>query len=149
MCFSGRLNNALRSLSENSPKYLIDTDWLIDLLKGVELVRQKLQEFSHDGLSISIISLAGIYVGIYDSKTQDKQQQSLDAFLTPNLVVLGIDADICKVFARQRKVLRKSGLLIDDFDLLIAATAICYDLVILTNNIRHFKRVENLKIISL
>ncbi|WP_420266644.1 type II toxin-antitoxin system VapC family toxin [Candidatus Magnetominusculus dajiuhuensis] len=120
-----------RNLSENSQKYLIDTDWLIDLLKGVGLVREKLREFSHEGLSISIISLAEIYEGIFDSKTQDKQQQSLDAFLTPDLVVLGIDADICKVFAKQRKILRKNGLLIDDFDLLIAATAICYDLVIL------------------
>jgi len=41
-------------------KYLIDTDWIIDHLNGVGKVRSKLEELAHEGLTISIISLAEV-----------------------------------------------------------------------------------------
>jgi hypothetical protein len=53
-----------------------------------------------------------------------------------------------RIFGRERGRLRAAGLTIGDFDLLIAATALQYDLTLLTNNRRHFERVEGLRIES-
>lgn len=49
-------------------------------------------------------------------------------------------------FARIRGDLRRQGLLIGDLDLLIAATAIHYDLTLITRNLTHFQRAPDLKL---
>lgn len=39
-------------------RYLIDTDWIIDHLKGNDRVVKKLEELAPEGMAISVISLA-------------------------------------------------------------------------------------------
>jgi predicted nucleic acid-binding protein len=53
------------------------------------------------------------------------------------------------LFAKERGRLRAAGSLIGDFDLLIGVTAIQNDLTLLTNNRRHFERINGLNIESL
>ena len=81
--------------------------------------------------------------------TPAKSQQLLDEFLAPDLKVLGINEDICRVFGRERTNLRKKKQLIGDMDLLIASTALHYNLTVLTNNLKHFNTVEGLKTFSI
>lgn len=50
------------------------------------------------------------------------------------------------VYANEKARLRKVGKSIDDFDLLIGASAIANDLVLVTNNIKHFDRLNDVKI---
>ena len=130
-------------------KYLVDTDWIIDHFRGVELITRKLEDIAPQGVAISIISLAEIYEGIFTSKDPAKSQQLLDEFLAPDLKVLGIKEDICRVFGMERTNLRKKKQLIGDMDLLIASTALHHNLTILTNNLKHFERVEGLKTFSI
>ena len=35
---------------------------------------------------------------------------------------------------------------LDDFDLIIAACALTYNLILVTNNLKHFQRVDGLKL---
>jgi predicted nucleic acid-binding protein len=49
-------------------------------------------------------------------------------------------------FASLRASLRRRGELIPDFDIVIAATALVYDLTLLTYNLRHFSRIPDLRI---
>ena len=125
--------------------YLIDTDWIIDFLKGKREVVDKLTSLVGEGLAISIISLAELYEGIYTSDNSDRQMKGLHNFLT-FVDVLGIDDEIAKIFGEQRAILRREGRLIDNFDLLIASTCLYYDLILMTNNISHFDRIKELKI---
>ena len=60
--------------------------------------------------------------------------------------VYNIDLKIIVKFAEIRRKLRKNGNLIDNFDILIAATCLTNDLVLITNNLKHFERIEGLKI---
>ena len=53
-------------------KYLIDTDWIIDHLKGEAEVARKLEELAPEGLAISMISLAELYEGVFYSKDPSK-----------------------------------------------------------------------------
>lgn len=129
-------------------KYLIDTDWVIDHFNNVKPAVLKLASLAPEGVAISVISLAELYEGVYFSNDQAKSQQLIDEFLAPDLNVLGIDENVCRVFGQQRSKLRKEKNLIDNFDLLIASTALHYNLIVLTNNRKHFEKIEGLQIIS-
>ena len=126
-------------------KYLIDTDWVINHLNGDQETIKMLEEMAPQGLALSIISLAELYEGIYSSSDTIENEKSLQTFLE-GVTILEINKEICKSFAKERGRLRKKGGLIGDFDLLIASTCLHYNLILLTCNIKHFERVENLKI---
>jgi len=128
-------------------RYLIDTDWIIKYLRGNEKTIKVLNSLYDEGLAISIISFAEIYEGIYrfNGKKQEELETNFINFLN-GVKILNIDKKIGKIFAEQRVNLRVKNKLIDNFDLLIGSTALCYDLTLLTNNIKHFERIETIKI---
>lgn len=127
--------------------YLVDTDWVVHHMNGVEEIRSKLKEMQPYGLGLSVVSLAELYEGVYYSRDPQRSQQQLEAFLT-SVTVLEVNEEICKVFGKHRGILRQRGLIIGDFDLLIAATCLHQGLTLLTDNLRHFQRIEGLEIIS-
>lgn len=49
------------------------------------------------------------------------------------------------IYASEKARLQKSGKVIDDFDLLIGASAVSFDLIMVTNNTNHFNRIKNLR----
>jgi predicted nucleic acid-binding protein len=126
-------------------KYLIDTDWIIDHLNGVETITIKLERFASSGICTSIISVAELYEGVYGSKDYDTSLGILETFLE-GITVLSIDHEVCKIFGRERNKLRKQGNMIGDFDLLIASMCLRHNLILLTNNKRHFEKIDTLKI---
>lgn len=64
-------------------------------------------------------------------------------------MLVGIDEETAKIFGRERGRLRAAGMIIGDLDLLIGATALQHTLTLLTNNRRHFERIDGLRIESL
>ena len=63
--------------------------------------------------------------------------------------VVPLDDGICRIFAWERRRLRADGNIIGDLDLMIGDTALLHGLTLLTNDRRHFQRIEGLDIISL
>lgn len=129
-------------------KYLVDTDWVIDHLRREPKVTTKLQEFSAGGLSISVVSLAELYEGVLYSRDPDKSEQALRRFLHPDMVILGLDEAVCRIFGNERGRLRRQGKAVGDMDLLIASTCLQHSLTLLTNNRRHFEVIDGLEIVS-
>lgn len=52
------------------------------------------------------------------------------------------------IYAQEKTRLRKLGIMITDFDLLIGASSIANDMFIATNNVKHFERLQNIKIVN-
>jgi tRNA(fMet)-specific endonuclease VapC len=129
-------------------RYLSDTDWVIDYLLGVKATVERMKELKSEGLAISVITLAEVYEGVCYSRDPETSQRGLDDFLE-DVPVLEADEDIAKSFGRERGRLRKQGNIIGDFDLMIAATCLANDLILLTNNLKHFERIEGLRTVSL
>ena len=129
-------------------KYLVDTDWIIDHLNGIEAVTRKLEKLAASGICTSIISVAELYEGVYGSKNYEASLDALETFLE-GITVLSIDQETSKLFGRERNKLRKQGNIIGDFDLLIASVCLRHNLTLLTNNKNHFERIDALKIVSL
>jgi tRNA(fMet)-specific endonuclease VapC len=127
--------------------YLIDTDWVISQLHGKLQIQNRLLQLQPDGLGISIISMAELYEGIIYSNDPSGNQKKFEDFLS-SVVIFDVNDEICKLFAEHRGLLRKQGLMIGDFDLLIASTCLYHNLILLTNNRKHFERINGLQIIS-
>jgi tRNA(fMet)-specific endonuclease VapC len=127
--------------------FLIDTDWVIDHFNAVEHVTRRLRELEPQGLGLSVISAAELWEGVYFSRDPKRSQVMLEWFLS-GVVVIGLDEEICKRFGQLRGSLRKRGQIIGDFDLLIAASALCHQLTLLTNNRKHFENIVGLQIES-
>ena len=133
--------------SRNDIRYLVDSDWAIDYMHRREPIASRLGEFVHSGLGLSIVSLAELYEGEFRSMNPEREARLLREFLH-GVEVIPLDDVTCRIFARERSRLRTSGTPIGDMDILIGATALRYDLTLLSNNRRHFERLEGLNIIS-
>ncbi len=129
-------------------QYLLDSDWAIQSLRGVEIFRARIRELTTEGLAISVVSVGEIYEGVIGSHNPDKDEFELLEFLR-KLDVLEIDLETARTFGRERQRLRLIGQMIGPMDILIAATAIQHDLTLLTNNVSDFSRIAGLKIESL
>jgi tRNA(fMet)-specific endonuclease VapC len=83
---------------------------------------------------------------VYYASDPVASETALQRFLDPELTILNIDEETCKIFGKERGRLRAAGLMIGDCDLLIGATALRHNLTLLTNNRRHFERIEGLRL---
>ena len=128
-------------------RYLVDSDWAINYLRGIRSYVQRIRSMTADGIGLSIISLAEIYEGVYRSTDPSASETGLLSFLSL-VEVLPLDDETCRIFGQERGRLRAQGALIGDMDILIGATALRHNLTLLTNNQRHFERIPNLPIIS-
>jgi tRNA(fMet)-specific endonuclease VapC len=111
-------------------------------MKGKFDLDQKFADIAADNLFISEITLAELKYGVEKSEQPAKNRQALAAFLTGVQLLPIVPA--LDIFAKEKARLRKAGTIIDDFDLLIGATAVAHGLTLVTNNSRHLARVENI-----
>jgi tRNA(fMet)-specific endonuclease VapC len=125
--------------------YLVDTDWMIDGLSGRRKALTFLEAHRDEGLGVSLVTLGELYEGAYGSPDPEAHLASLERFLAL-FTVVPLSEETMRHFGRLRALLRQHGTLIPDFDLLIAATALAYDLVLLTRNRRHFERIPELQL---
>lgn len=125
-------------------KYLVDSDQIIWYLKGKPQTVEKLQSLKGE-LAVSVISVGEVAEGVFGEKFEEKRRKGLENFLA-GTKVLEINQEVIYRFAKLRSGLRKRGNLIDNFDLLIAATCLCHNLTLITGNKRDFSRIEGLKI---
>jgi tRNA(fMet)-specific endonuclease VapC len=125
---------------------LVDTDLLIDGLHDSSTALALLERLAPAGLAVSIISLGELFEGAYLLEDSETHLAGLRTFLA-GYRILPLNEQIMSRFAQERATLRRHGLLIPDFDLLIAATALEHELTLVTRNRRHFERVQGLQLL--
>ncbi|WKZ25458.1 MAG: type II toxin-antitoxin system VapC family toxin [bacterium] len=125
-------------------KYLIDTNIFVDLLRD----NLDIQNFSVKGdLATCSITLCELYYGAEKTSKPSSSIEGIESLTKDlNLRILDFDENTSKIFAKIKIELEKIGQRLEDFDLMIAATAIQNDMVLVTNNLKHFKRIKGLKI---
>jgi tRNA(fMet)-specific endonuclease VapC len=127
--------------------YLIDSDWVIHHLNGHNAITQRLQGLHAEGLGLAVVALAEVYEGVYYARDPEESARGLHAFLE-SVTLVGIDEETAKIFGRERGRTQAAGMIIGDIDLLIGTTALQHNLTLLTNNRRHFERINGLRIES-
>jgi len=125
-------------------QYLLDTNICIYFIKGLYELKSKFKDVGPENCFISEITLAELKFGVAKSQAKKKNQHALENFLTGIQIIPIFPA--LDIYASEKARLQKSGKIIDDFDLLIGATAVSFDLVMVTNNTHHFNRIKDIKL---
>jgi tRNA(fMet)-specific endonuclease VapC len=126
-------------------QYLLDTNMLSDLVRRPEgLVTQNVRRIGQENVVTSIIVAAGVRYGV-TKRGSDRLAKQAEAVLS-RFGILNVQPPVDQVYARLRVQLESAGQPIGPNDLLIASQALAYDLIVVTNNVREFSRVEGLQV---
>jgi len=125
--------------------YLLDTDTIIYNLKGNKAVRKYLQQHLNDSINIGVITLMELYYGAYKSRKVESNLAKVKT-IEAALEIIPANQEIVEIFGMLKSKLEKAGNRIDDFDLILASTALTHNLVLVTNNEKHFKNIDGLQI---
>lgn len=127
-------------------KFLLDTNICIYLIK--QKPPEILQRFNTNqvgDLGISSITVAELEFGVQKSQFTQKNQQALEQFLIP-LNIVNFDRAAAIIYGDLRATLAKQGTPIGSLDTLIAAHALSLNVTLITNNVKEFDRIPNLKL---
>ncbi|PIP39084.1 MAG: VapC toxin family PIN domain ribonuclease [Desulfobacterales bacterium CG23_combo_of_CG06-09_8_20_14_all_51_8] len=125
--------------------YLLDTDIIIYSLKGNQTVVWNLQLHMNDPLHISAVTLMELYYGAYKSSHVESNLAKVKA-IESSMGIFPVSQTLVEIFGLLKSNLEKTGTPLDDFDLVLAATALSHNLILVTNNTKHFQRINGLKI---
>lgn len=81
---------------------------------------------------------------LIDTEQKEKKRKVLENFLSGIKIIPIFYA--LDLYAKEKARLRKQGIVIDDFDLLIGTTAVAYQLTMVTNNQAHFERLIGIEL---
>ena len=128
-------------------RYLLDTNICIFLLRGQYDIAKRLDEVGLENCYISEITEAELRYGAELGRRKGLKQRTeqLQEFLA-SIHVLPI-GDAIDLYASEKARLRLAGTPVDDdFDLLIGCTAIVNDMVMVTENFKHFKHFADIRL---
>ncbi len=123
--------------------YLIDTDILVYFLNGHAAVTEHLVRTASAPKAISVVSYGELLYGARKSARADENLARVRR-LGEILPVIEVSPAVMETFGSLKARLESDGRRLDDFDLVIAATAITVGYRLVTNNERHFARVDGL-----
>lgn len=107
-------------------------------------MRDRFRAVGYEHCLISEITLAELLFGVHRSADPKKNKEKLDILLI-DIRILSV-RDALEVFAKEKARLFNVGRPLPDFDLLIGATAIHHALTLVTNNTKHFKRLDGIRL---
>jgi tRNA(fMet)-specific endonuclease VapC len=129
--------------------YLLDTDWIVDILNGQEKAIHTVLELASAGLAVSIITYGELYEGAAFARDPEPALSGLRNFLKGK-AILPLTQPIMERFAHIRGSLpRPVRQQIGDLDILIAATCLERNLTLLTRNLKDFQHIPDLKLYQL
>ncbi len=128
--------------------YLFDTDALSELVKPrpspafVEWLRSIDRAVQFTSATV----IGELYYGAHRSGQAERHLRNIEEKLLPRVTVLPYDLGVAMKFGQLRAKLEGQGKPLPDADLQIAAAAIAYNLELVTGNVRHFERIDGLRI---
>lgn len=127
-------------------RYMLDTNIVVYAKNNrPEVVYERMSRFDPEDLCVSVITLAELEYGVFNSSNPERNQLALTLFLA-NIEVVPFDDDAAVEYGRIRADLKRKGTPIGANDLMIAAHAKSLGVTLVTNNTRKFGRVEGLSI---
>ena len=131
----------------NQLSYLLDTNICAFYLRGKFDVDQRIDKVGWENCYISEITMLELKMGVELSMQKDgiDRSQQLNEFLS-DIQILPI-YDAIDIAAHEKIRLRLAGTPCDDnFDLLIACTAIANNMICVTDNTKDFHRFQDIRL---
>ena len=126
-------------------RYMLDTNICIYAIKHKPVkVFEKLQAMEPADVCVSSVTYAELVHGVEKSAAIEKNRLALSLLLA-NIDILNFDVKAADYYGKIRADLEKKGTPIGPLDMMIAGHAQSLGYTIVTNNVREFSRVKNLK----
>ena len=125
--------------------YLLDTDIMIYSLKGNPIVIENFKYHSKDPKALSVITYGELIYGANKSEQSAKNLAKIHR-IRETYPVIDLTCAIMDTYGMLKNELNRRGTPLDDFDLLIASTAMTLDYCVITNNEKHFKKIQGLQL---
>ena len=126
--------------------YLLDTDICIYIInKRPANVLNIFERISPYEIKLSSITLAELEYGASKSQYRERNRRALLGFVSPFEVLPFEDCD-AEIFGLLRVHLERTGQTIGPYDMQIAAQALSKKLILVTNNVREFERIPELRV---
>lgn len=106
-------------------------------------VRNKLLEVGTKNCFVSEITIAELYFGVAKSENKKRKLEDIQQVLKLFKVIPSYSSFM--EYGEIRYKLEHKGQRVDQFDLLIGATAIHHKMTLVTSNIKHFERMDGLE----
>lgn len=126
--------------------YLFDTDIITNIVKprpSANLLK-RLGQVPHSQQYVSTVTISEIVYGAEKSDRPEFHLHNLERVLLPAVNIIGFDAKAAYVCGRIRAELEKKGTPLALADLEIASIAIANNFMLITNNVKHFRRIAQL-----
>lgn len=125
--------------------YMLDTDTCAFILRrSSQALLDRIQAVPLERQVMSMVTLAELLYGAQLSSRKKDNKAAVDA-LTRHLALIDWTRDAAEHYADIRTDLKKKGQLIGSNDLMIAAHARSLGAIVVTNNVKDFRRVKGLK----
>ena len=127
--------------------FLIDTNILIYRLKNLGNVNANFLKYKDNKMSVSVISYGELVYGANKSKSVAKNKATVQE-IKSIFPMIDITPNVMDIFGAIKVDTQKIGKPVDDMDLLIAATAIAHNMILVTHNIKHFENIPKLQVVD-
>jgi tRNA(fMet)-specific endonuclease VapC len=125
-------------------RYMLDTDTCIDLIrKKPPALLARIQAALLGDIGVSAVTVAELNYGVHKSQQPQQNQQALEQFLLP-LLVVDFDYAAALAYGQIRAELERRGTPIGSLDTMIAAHALSLGATLVTRNTGEFQRVPQL-----
>ncbi len=126
-------------------RYLLDTSICVFLFRKKYGIEEKLRKIGASQCYVSEMTISELKYGAYKSDRIKKNLDLIDRFI--NLINIVPFTNSIEFYAQEKKNrLRSLGISIEDFDLLIGSTACSSNLILVTDNVKHFANIKGLTI---
>ena len=125
--------------------YLLDTDTIIYSLKGKPEVVENIRSHADNPKAISVITYGELVYGAQKSQHIEKNLAKIHR-LREIFPVIDLSCAIMDTFGSLKAELNRKGTGVDDFDLLIAATAMTMGYCVVSNNVKHFSKIPGMQL---
>ncbi len=127
-------------------KYILDTNVCIQILKGSSpKVKEKISAALSADIAIPSIVRFELLYGAHKSSNPQKKLPLIREFIG-SFSSIHVDDQIADKCGEIRATLEKAGTPIGPYDLLIAATAVAKDTILVTHNTKEFSRVSGIRL---
>jgi len=127
-------------------RYMLDTDICSYVIRERPLeVFEKFKKVEVNQLCISVVTYAELIYGVEHSSSRKINRPIIDDFVR-HLDIITWDEDAAEHYGKIRAFLRAEGNIIGSMDMMIAAHARSQNMILITNNDKHFKRVPKLRL---
>ncbi len=125
--------------------YFLDTNICIYFLKGIyPSINKKLAGLLPAQIKIPVIVMAELLYGAEKSARRKENLEVISKFLTP-FEIIPFEEQAAEIYSRIRVSSEAKGISIGPNDLIIASIVLANEGILITNNVKEFRRIKNLQ----